>query len=140
MTKFHRKKIRRLLYLSLDGELPLKKRHILDEALQESEELRREKNFILAQRQTLRESGTFSFQSHFSERVMARISGIKQKNGMEVLYAPLKVFFRGLAIASTGLMIFLLIYILKSGEIFSMDEIYYASDTTAQEVLNLPLF
>lgn len=140
MAAYRKKKIRELLYRSFDMELSSKQKNRLNRALQESEELRREKATIAAQRESLKKSGAVSFSPSFSGKVMERIRESAQKNGIEFFYMSLQAVFRGFAIAGAGLLLILLIYNLYSGGIVSLDDVYYASDITAQEVLDLPLF
>lgn len=135
------KNILKLLYRSFEGELTEKERERLEKAMKESAGLRKEKGRILAQRKALAERTAPSFKPHFSERVMHRIESLDRKeNGFESFYKTLLVMFRRFAIASAAILLLLLIYNLQSGDILSSDEIYYASDVTFEEILDLPLF
>jgi anti-sigma factor RsiW len=135
------RKILKLLYRSFDDELTEKERARLEKAVKESDDLRKEKDRILAQREALAESAAPSFRSLFPERVMRRIESLDQKkNGFESFYETLLVVFRRFAIVGAAILLLLLIYNLQSGDILSSDEIYYASDLTFEEILDLPLF
>jgi hypothetical protein len=135
------KKILKLLYRSFDDELTPKETERLELELKESEELRREKHKILAQRQALAESSAPSFKPHFAERVMTRVEVLgEKKNGFESFYESLFLMFRRFAIVGAALLLLLLIYNLQSGDIFSSEEILFASDYTFEEILDLPLF
>jgi hypothetical protein len=134
-------KILKLLYRSFDAELNPEEKERLDRALKESEELRKEKEQILAQRQTLAASSVPSFKPFFPERVMNRIETLGQKNnGFESFYETLFLMFRRFAIVGAAILLILLIYNLQTGDILSTEEIMYASDFTFEEILNLPLF
>jgi anti-sigma factor RsiW len=135
------RKILKLLYRSFDDELTEKERARLEKAVKESDDLRKEKDRILAQREALAESAAPSFSPLFPERVMCRIESLDQKkNGFESFYETLLVVFRRFAIVGAAILLLLLIYNLQSGDILSSDEIYYASDLTFEEILDLPLF
>ena len=135
------KTILKLLYRSFDDELNPEEKEHLDRALKESEELRKEKEQILAQRQALRESSAPSFKPLFAERVMNRIDTLGPKNnGFESFYETLILIFRRFAIVGAAILLLLLIYNLQSGDILSSEEILFASDFAFEEILNLPLF
>jgi len=133
-------KILEFLYRSFDGDLSEKEQRLLEDALRDSEELRRERAKIVAQRQAISESAAQSFQPYFAERVMQRIDSLISKNGLEKFYETLKAAFRQFAIAGAIILIALIIYNLRIGENISSEEIFYASDTIVEEILNLPLF
>jgi hypothetical protein len=131
----------KLLYRSFDDELNPEEKEHLDRALKESEELRKEKEQILAHRRALEESETISFKSLFAERVMNRIDKLGPKhNGFESFYETLILMFRRFAIVGAAILLLLLIYNLQTGNILSTEEIMFASDFTFEEILNLPLF
>ena len=134
------KKILELLYLSFDSNLDEKEQKQLAEALKNSEELRKEKEQILAQRRTVSDSAERSFKPFFAERVMNRIDSISEKNGLEIFYETLKSVFRRFAIVSAVIMIVLISYNLATRDSLSSEEIFYASDVTFEEILDLPLF
>ena len=134
-------KILKLLYWSFDDELNPEEKERLDRALKESEELRKEKEQILAQRQALAENSAPSFKPFFAERVMNRIESLgTKKNGFESFYEMLLLMFRRFAIVGAAILLLLLIYNLQTGDILSSEEIMFASDFTFEEILNLPLF
>jgi len=134
-------KILKLLYRSFDDELNPEEKERLDRALKETEELRKEREQILAQRQALAESSAPSFKPFFPERVINRIESLgKKKNGFESFYETLLLMFRRFAIVGAAILLILLIYNLQTSDILSTQEILYASDFTFEEILNLPLF
>ena len=134
------KKILELLYRSFDSNLDEKEQKQLAEALKNSEELRKEKEQILAQRRTVSDSAERSFKPFFAERLMNRIDSIFEKNGLEIFYETLKSVFRRFAIVSSVIMIVLISYNLATRDSLSSEEIFYASDVTFEEILDLPLF
>lgn len=134
------KKILKLLYRSFDGDLDEQERNELEEALKKSEELRREKEKILAQRQAITESAAQSFKPFFAERVMSRIDALNKKAGMEPFYETLRAVFRPFAIAGAAALVVLILYNLGIGDILSSDEVFYVSDSAIEEILQIPLF
>jgi len=129
-----------LLFRSFDDDLSEKERDLLEKALKDSEELRLEGAKIKEQRQVLSESAAQSFKPYFAERVMQRIDSLSEKNGLEKFYETFKAMFRRFAIAGAVILIALIVYNLKIGEGVSSEEIFYAADTTVEEIRDLPLF
>jgi hypothetical protein len=135
------KKILKLLYRSFDDDLDKKEKDQLEEALQKSDALRKERERILAQRQAIRESPKSFFKPNFAERVMGRIDSLgEKKNGFETFYETLLAMFRRLALAGAAILLLLLIYNLRTGDALSTDEIFYSSDVAIEEISNFPLF
>lgn len=135
------KKILKLLYRSFDDELDKKEKKRLEEALHNSDALRKERERILAQRQAIAESPTPAFKSYFAERVIGRIDSLeKKKNGFETFYETLLAMFRRLALAGAAIFLLLLIYNLRAGDALSTDEIFYSSDIAIEEISDFPLF
>jgi len=135
------KKILKLLYRSFDGDLKKKEQKQLAEALKSSKELQQEKEQISAQRQAVSDSAALSFKPFFAEQVMNRISSeVKKENTLEIFYETLKAIFRRFAIIGAVVLIVLISYNLKTGDSLSTDEVFYASDVTFEEILDLPLF
>lgn len=133
-------KILKLLYRSFDDNLDDKERDELEEALKISEELRREREKILAQRKAISESAAQSFEPFFAERVMARIDALSEKSGVETFYEILRAVFRPFAIAGAVALVALILYNLGIGDILSSNEVFYVSDSAIEEILQLPLF
>lgn len=135
------KKILKLLYRSFDEDLDEKEQKLLEEALKKSEELRREKEQILAQRQAVSQSAVKSFKPFFAERVMKRINALgKKENALENFYDSLKaMFWRFATVGAVGL-IALIIYNLIAGNSLPLEEAFFISDLTFEEILQMPLF
>jgi len=135
------KKILKLLYRSLDGDLNEKDRLRLDEALEKSEELRKERKKAMAQRQVVAASTGRSFGPFFAERVMNRIEISRpKKNGLEVFYGSFMSAFRKVAIVSAVVLVLLVSYNAIKSDIVPEDELFFMADTTMEEILDLPLF
>lgn len=136
------KKILKLLLRSFDASLAEKEQRVLDEALENSEELRREKERIRSQRKAVAGSASPSFDPHFPERVMRKISclGSKKRNGLEFFYETFKLTFQRLAVASALVLLLLVSYNLIKGDILPQDEVIFASDAVVAEILDVPLF
>jgi hypothetical protein len=134
------KKILELLYRSFDRTLSEKQQKRLDEALKNSEELRREKNRAIKLRKSASDTAKLSFNPFFAERVLSRIETVQSKNGLEAYYQSLKVVFRRVAVAGAVVMLGLLLYNFQIGDCLNSDEILYVSDTTIEEILDYSLF
>jgi hypothetical protein len=135
------RKILKLLYRSLDWDLNDTDQKKLDEALGKSEELRKEKEKVLAQRQAVADSAEQSFEPFFAERVMNRIEGMgKKKNGLEAFYESFMAAFRKVAVVSAAVLVLLISYNVIKSDIVPEDELFFVADTTMEEILDLPLF
>jgi len=129
-----------LLYRSFDETLSEKQQMRLDEALNNSEELRREKDRGLQMRKSASDTAKMSFKPFFAERVLNRIEAIQTKNGLEAFYQSLKAMFRQVAIAGAVIILALLLYNIQIGDSLNSDEILFASDTAIEEILDSSLF
>lgn len=135
------RKFLKLLFRSLDGELKAKDQKKLDEELKKTEDLRKEKEKILEQRQAVTDSAGRSFDPHFAERVMNRIEGLgRRKNGLEAFYDSFVATFRKVAIVSAAVLVLLISYNMIKSDILPEEELFFLADTAMEEILNLPLF
>ena len=135
------RKVLKLLYRSMDSDLEDKDQKKLDEALEKSEELRKEKEKVLVQRRAVADSSSQSFSPFFADRVMNRIEGLGQKkNGLEAFYESFMATFRKVAIVSAAVLILLISYNVIKSDIVPEDELFFMADTTMEEILDLPLF
>ncbi|MFQ5605765.1 MAG: hypothetical protein ACE5HS_21050 [bacterium] len=82
-----------LLYRSLDGHLSKEEQTMLEQALSASPELRKEKDQILAMRQTLSEGAARTFKPFFSARVMQKVRS-EAKPAEEFVHSLLWAFRR----------------------------------------------
>jgi len=135
-------KMVKLLYRSLDNPLGEKKQRTLSEALQNSKELRKEKERILAQRRSITEAAPSSFGPYFAEKVMEKIESLhtKKKNGLELFYETFKTMFQRVAIVSALILLLLVSYNLIKKDLLPKEEIMFASDAVVEEILEVPLF
>lgn len=130
-----------LIYRSFDAELKEKEKRLVEKALIESEDLRKEKELILRQRRLLAEDSAQSFRPRFADRVMVRISGADKTAGsIESFYETLVVTFRRFAIAGAVVVLALFFLNLFKGDVLPTDEAFFASDIVLEEIINLPLF
>lgn len=135
------KKILGLLYRSFDSDLDEKEKKLLEEAMKKSEDLRKEKEQIEAQRQAVSSSAIQSFKPFFAEKVMSRIHALGEKEDtLETFYESLKTVFQRFAIVGAVILIALISYNLIIGNGLSPDEAFYVSELTFEEILQLPLF
>jgi predicted ATP-dependent endonuclease of OLD family len=135
-----KKKILKLLYRSFEEKLEEKEQKQLEEALKKSEELRQEKEQVSAMRKDVSDSGHKTFKPFFAERVMNRIIAEERKSPAVSTFEPLKAVFQRLAIAAAIVIIALVVYNLGIGESLTMDEAFYMSELTFEEILPVPLF
>jgi hypothetical protein len=135
------KKLKKLLYRSFDGGLSHREKDMLDKALAESAELRREQEEIDRQRLALSQGREVSFGPMFAEQVVDRLSSPQpHENGMEALYLAFKSMFTKVAVVGVALALVLLSYNLTIGDQVTEEEAFFASDTTYEELSRLPLF
>jgi hypothetical protein len=134
------KKALKLLYRSFEEKLKEREQNQLKEALEKSEELRREKEKIAAMRKAVSESAYGTFEPFFAERVMNRIVAEEKERAVVSGFEPLKAIFQRLAIAAAIVIIVLIVYNLSIGENFTMNEAFYVSELTSEEILPIPLF
>jgi hypothetical protein len=134
------KKILKLLYRSFDDDLSKREQRQLEKGLENSTELRKEKERIAAERQAISTGAAQSFKPGFVGRVMRRIQAMaEEKNTLEAFYGILKAVFRRLAVAAAVIMIVLITINLIIGESLSAERAFYTSELTFEEVLQLPL-
>ena len=132
-------KLKKLLYRSFDGPLSDEEQRQLNTALERSQELREEHNSIKHQRELLQQAGNSTFAPGFADRVLRRLEK-PGANGWEYFYTALLVMFRRLALAGAVALLLLLIYNVQLGDKISPEEAFFASDTTYEELRQLPLF
>lgn len=110
------KKIKEILYRSFDSPLGAEEARMLDDALKESEELRREKEAIEDMRQALAAKESEGFGPFFAEKVMNRIDGLEAGEEPSARFLEsLMAYFRPIAIITTTAVLILLAINLKTG-------------------------
>lgn len=125
-----------LLYRSFDSELSKEEQEQLEQALIDSEELRREKENIRALRQSISMQKRQSFKPFFADRVMAKIAETKQKNDEELFFESLFALFRPVAIAATILIIIVIGYNISASGQVSVDSALAVPDLSLEEVFD----
>ena len=135
------KKILKLLYRSFDTVLNEKKQQRLDEALEQFQDLKEEKENILSRREAATDNAERAFKPYFADRVMAHIAAIgDKKDTQESFYDALMLGFKRLAVAGGLVMIVLLFFNVFQGYVIPTDEAFFASDLILEEILSLPIF
>jgi len=135
------KKVLKLLYRSFDTDLSKKKNLQLDEALEQSKDLREERKLILSRRQAVADSAVRTFRPYFADRVMSQVAAMgDKKDTQESFYDALIFGFKRLAVVGALVMIGLIFFNVIQGHILPVDEVFYASDMALEEILNLPVF
>jgi anti-sigma factor RsiW len=136
------KRLKKLLYRSMDGDLSPKERSRLEQALRSSPDLRREKTELEGMRGLLETSRASGFGPGFSDRVLRRISDLEKPVSLPVdsFNANMKKLFARIAVAGAAALLALTLYNLSVGDRFSEEEVMFASETTFSELQNLPLF
>jgi len=131
-------RFRRLLYRSLDTDIDDKKKLLLQEALDESSELRQEKSEIEALRRTVTDSANGSFAPQFAERVIRRLepSDFRPLASFDAFH----IVFRSLAIVAILLLFALISFNAISSELLSRGEVFYLPEVTVVKILELPVF
>ncbi|MGE5341291.1 MAG: hypothetical protein ACM3SY_07390 [Candidatus Omnitrophota bacterium] len=134
----HEKKIIQLLYRSLDNRLSQNEENILATALENSAELRREKEYLERQRREISHTAIHSFKPFFAERVMMQVNALAgQPNGLDIqtFYGSLVSVFRRVAIAGSAVCILLFFLNLGMGTGLLPEETFTLSDLTLQQIL-----
>ena len=127
-----KKEERDLLIKSLDSELSASEDHILQKALNMSEELRNEREHILEMRDVLKSEAAKSFSSGFEDRVMAKI----QSRQSEDFTVYLLRVFKPVAIAAILLIIITASLNVWSSEQISLDGVMAINDVSPEEAFN----
>jgi len=131
------KKILDLLYSSFDNTLTPREKEMLDSALEQSEELRREREKIAATRQIIAENSGETFKPFFAERVMRRLESLREKTDPALdLFESLVYMFRRVAfVGAVAAVILFSVQLLDTDhETNEINET--VSEMTLDEVLN----
>jgi len=135
------RKILKLLYRSLDLTLKEKDRRRLDEALEESTELRQHQADLLAVRQAIADGAVRSFRPQFVERTINRIhSGGEAAATEDLLFGAYRTVFRRAAVVGLIILAVLVSYNIVHKDLLPQDAIFYVSDLTIGKILQVPIF
>lgn len=135
-----RKALLKLLYRSFDTDLLPEETERLEQELKASDSLRRERDTVEKIRRNLASGDLPGFKPEFSDRVLNRIRRPVEGNGLEKLYRSLRQVFSRLVVVGSVLLLILLLYNIHLGDNLSTEEVFYASDSTIQEIMHVPLF
>lgn len=125
-----------LLMRSLDGDLDERDRTMLEKALSESEELRREKEKLVRLRELIG-SGDYQFQYGFTDRVMNRLTKSKNGKSIEFNFArDLNRIFMRVAITGVAAIILLLLSIYLTTGSVSIDSLSGAESYSEDNVIS----
>ena len=109
----------KLLYRYFDEKLTPAEQKQLEEALQHSKELQKEKNRLSSLRKLVATNSQQTFKPFFADRVMRRISQSSEKeNRQEMFFDSLLSIFRPIAIGATVVLILIMSYnIIKTDQV-----------------------
>ena len=125
------KKIKKLLYKSLDTTLTTEEAKILNNELQNSIELREEQTQLLNMRKALGESTETSFKIFFEERLSDKLSKLTTLETYFNGWAnSVGSSFRKIALSAIIVLIILISYNLNSGNKYSIENLLGTSNTT----------
>lgn len=114
------KKILKILYKSFDSELSDREKKILEKSLEQSEELRRERQKILEMRQHLGNAPELKFRPFFAQRTVTLYkSRIKRASEQKFLFS-LESVFKPIAIAAMIALFSLMFYNMKTTHNYSL--------------------
>jgi hypothetical protein len=128
------KNLKDLLYRSFDSDLNPEEKKLLEKALSQSNELRREKEMITSLREDINQSKVTSFKPFFADRVMETIHASKQVNGNEQFFDSLFIFFRPIVIAAAVLIIIMAGYNINTTGQFSLEGALGIPEVTVDDV------
>lgn len=125
-----------LLMRSLDGDLDDKDRVMLEKALSQSEELRKEKEKLIRLRELVG-SGDYQFKYGFTDRVMNRVTTSKNGKSIEFIFTrDLNRIFRRVAITGVAAIILLLLSIYLTTGSVSLDSLSGAESYSEDNVIS----
>jgi len=128
------KKLKDLLYRSFDTDLDPQEKILLEDALSQSDEFRKEKEMIISLRANLRKGKETSFKPFFAERVMEKIRSSKRVDEDAQFFESLFVLFRPITIAAVVLIIIIAGYNITSTDRFSIEGALGIPEVTVDDV------
>ena len=129
-------KILKLLYRSFDTSLTPEEQTILDQAMEQSEELRQEMEKIILIRKKVEASSMNTFKPFFVDRVMQRIERIKNRNYYNLLDESLFRIFKPVMIAAILLILIITSYNITSTKQLSLEGILAVPDVTLEQAFD----
>ena len=129
-------KILELLYRSFDSDLTDDEQRLLDEALETSRELRKEKYRVEEMRNVLSAGAAVSFGPFFAERLMHRVRALSGAGaGPESFFRSLYRLFKPVAVLATAAILTLIAINLQKSDEFSVAAAFAAHQTDDIEIL-----
>ncbi len=115
------KKMLDLLYRSFDAVLTFREQRLLDQALQNSVKLRKEKQLLEKMRSQMATAGSSKFRPFFAERVLSQIKARQAPTPVtDTLFESLVVMVKPMVLAAIIVLISLLFFNLKATDNFSV--------------------
>jgi len=113
----------------------------LEQALEESKELKEEYSAIKEIRETLVQADDLQFSPAFPDKVLARWAGRQQMAAYSNLFSEYlaRLFLKVVYLGGAAIVLLLIINILI-GDVLSSEEILFTSDSVCETILHLPLF
>jgi len=135
-------KMLKLVYRSFDGRLAREEQKQLDEALEKSVELRKEKERINKMRNMVSNTAETEFEPYFADRVMRQIhSRVKEKSEtVEDFFNSIIWSFRRFAMAGAVAILLLLAFNIIKGESLSIDNFLALPQLTIEDTWYLDDF
>ncbi len=133
------KKLLKMLYRSFDGRLSKEEQSILVKALENSEELKQEKERIIKIRNDIAAQSDQKFQPNFADRVMRSIHSKQalQNGQIDEFFNSLVLSFGRIAIAgAAGAVLILAANFISGGEI-SLDTALALQHVTIEDALSI---
>jgi hypothetical protein len=129
-------KILELLYRSFDSELNLDEQKILERGLQNSEELKSQKEEMIKLRDSLKQNNPQGFGTMFADKVMRKIRNLEVKSNEELFFDSIISVFRPLAIAATFILVILISYDIVSENGKLLNSVQNSQDITLAEAFD----
>lgn len=127
----------KLIYKSFDGILTEKEQAALNEVLESSEELRKFREETLTLRNNIKNSAYSEFDPYFESRLLAKISQPPKQSGLlSGLSDSLEFSFRKIIITAAVLLIMLVLYNVKQGNLSSIENILGIYNTPIEYALD----
>lgn len=136
--KFKKEYAEKLIYKSFDGILTEEEQSLLNEALVASDELRKFREEILSLRNNIKSSAYTEFNPYFESRLFAKLNQpSRQSVGLlSGLSDSLELSFKKIAIAAAALLIILVLYNVKQGNLSSIENILGIYNTPIEYALD----
>lgn len=127
------KAIHTLLLRSLEEELSPEEKLRLEQALAQSEGLRKEKEELLAMRSIL-SSQEFRFAPFFAAKVMNRLDAETQKT-VESWFTQVSFAYQRIGVPALAVLVFLLLFTFLTEQSMSIDVLTGTSDLTVDDLM-----